>query len=239
VTSVKQNSKSLNGAGSVIKKQDSKIGGRKTNMLDFIEVNTHSSIKIIDKKIIYVDPFQITNELHDADIILITHEHFDHYSTNDICKVMKSDTVIVYPESMEDTRDLGLTEKRVNTCTSFSVYDIKMQTVPAYNNFKFYHLKRSGWVGYIIDSEQHGRIYIAGDTDIHPINKAVKCRIAMLPIGGTYTMNAKQAAEFANILKPEYVIPIHYGNLIGSFEDADIFASKVNEGIKTVIKITG
>ena len=175
-------------------------------MLDFIEVNIHSSIRITDKKIIYVDPFQITNETHDADIILITHDHFDHYSTDDISKVMKSDTVIVYPESMDDTKDLGLTEERVAPCTAFSVYDIKMETVPAYNILKPYHLKRSGWVGYIINSEKHGRIYIAGDTDIHPINKAVKCRIAMLPIGGTYTMNAKQAAQLANIIKPEYVI---------------------------------
>ncbi len=114
---------------------------------------------------------------------------------------------------------------------------IQMETVPAYNKFKPFHPKSKGWVGYIINSEEHGRIYIAGDTDITDENQKVQCRIAMLPIGGTYTVDAKQAAKLANTIRPEYVIPIHYGSVAGKPEDADTFQQLVGSGIQVVLKV--
>lgn len=206
-------------------------------MLDFITVNTHSSIRIDEGKIIYIDPFKMNEESHDADIILITHSHFDHYSPEDIHKVMKSDTIIVCPKSMNEASELGIEVKKVSPNEKLEVQGINIETVPAYNVMKPFHPKKNGWVGYIIDSPEHGRIYIAGDTDINEDNKQVNCDIAMLPVGGTYTMNAKKAAELANTIRPKYAIPIHYGSVAGSPEDGEKFSKAVDSGIEVVIKI--
>lgn len=206
-------------------------------MLDFITVNTHSSIRIDERKIIYIDPFKITEESHDADIILITHSHFDHYSVEDIRKVMKSDTVIVCSESMNEVSEFGIEVKKVSPNEKLEVQGINIETVPAYNKMKPFHPKKNGWVGYIIDSTEHGRIYIAGDTDINEDNKQVKCDIAMLPAGGVYTMNAKEAAKLANTLRPKYAIPIHYGSVAGNADDGEKFSNAVDSDIEVVIKI--
>lgn len=206
-------------------------------MLDFITVNTHSSIRIDEGKIIYIDPFKITEESHDADIILITHSHFDHYSVEDIRKVMKSDTVIVCPESMNEASELGIEVKTVAPNEKLEVQGISIEAVPAYNKMKPFHPKKNGWVGYIIVIPEHGRIYIAGDTDINEDNKQVKCDIAMLPAGGVYTMNAKEAAKLANTIRPKYAIPIHYGSVVGSADDGEKFSNAVDSGIEVVFKI--
>ena len=206
-------------------------------MLDNITVNTHSSIRIADKRVIYIDPFKIVDAPHDADIILITHSHFDHFSPEDIRRVVKPDTVLVCPESMHEADSLGLTVKKVGKRDKYEVCGIEIETVPAYNKLKPFHPKSKGWVGYIINSETHGRIYIAGDTDITEENQQVQCRIAMLPIGGTYTVDAKQAAKLANILRPEYVIPVHYGSVAGKPEDADTFQKYVDSDIRVVLKV--
>ncbi|MBO4878179.1 MAG: MBL fold metallo-hydrolase [Ruminococcus sp.] len=206
-------------------------------MLDFITINTHSSIRIDEGIIIYCDPFRITEEKHDADIILITHSHFDHFSPEDISKVMKPDTVIVCPKSVKEADDTGLDVIRVSTDEVLEVKGIKLETVPAYNKLKPFHPKSNGWVGYIISSPEHGRIYIAGDTDMTDENSRVKCDIAMLPAGGTYTMNARKAADLANTICPKYAIPIHYGSVAGSPEDGEVFRNAVNSGIDVVIKI--
>ncbi|MCR5729493.1 MAG: MBL fold metallo-hydrolase [Ruminococcus sp.] len=206
-------------------------------MLDFITVNTHSSIRINDEKVIYIDPFRITEESHDADIILITHSHYDHFSPDDIKKVMKQETVLVCPESMKEADDMGLEVVRVSTSDKIEVLGISIETVAAYNKLKPFHPKSNGWVGYIINSSANGRIYIAGDTDLTSENQNVKCDIAMLPVGGTYTMNFKKAAKLANIIKPEYAVPIHYGSVTGSPEDGENFHKLVDSEIKVVIKI--
>lgn len=179
----------------------------------------------------------MNEESHDADIILITHSHFDHYSIEDIRKVMKSDTVIVCPQSMNETAELGIEMKKVSPDEKFELQGINIKTVPAYNKMKPFHPKKNGWVGYIIDSPEHGRIYIAGDTDINEENKQVKCDIAMLPAGGIYTMNAKEAAKLANTIRPKYTIPIHYGSVAGSPGDGEKFSKAVDSSIEVVIKI--
>ncbi|MBQ8921604.1 MAG: MBL fold metallo-hydrolase [Oscillospiraceae bacterium] len=206
-------------------------------MLDFITVNTHSSIRIADKKVIYIDPFKKPNAPHDADIILITHSHFDHLSPEDIRRVMKPDTVLVCPKSVTEADGLGLTVQKVNPQEAFEIGGIRFETVPAYNKLKPFHPKAKGWVGYIISSETNGRIYIAGDTDMTEENSRVQCRIAMLPIGGTYTVDAKHAAKLANALRPEFVIPVHYGSVVGKPEDAETFQKYTDSGIQVVLKV--
>lgn len=207
-------------------------------MLDFITVNTHSSIRIADERIIYIDPFKITAEPHDADIILITHDHFDHYSPEDIRKVMNPDTVIVMPAKMRGADNFGLTTKPVSAEDSITVKGISIETIPAYNKLKPFHPKSKGWVGYIINSKENGRIYIAGDTDLTDENSRVKCDIAMLPAGGTYTMNARKAAELANTIRPRYAIPVHYGSVAGKMENGEDFKAAIGSGIEVVLKLS-
>jgi L-ascorbate metabolism protein UlaG (beta-lactamase superfamily) len=207
------------------------------SMLDYITINEHSSIRIDEGKIIYCDPYNIKDAANDADIILLTHDHYDHYSPEDIRKVMKSDTVVVCPTSVTVPQRYGLTMKQVSTDDKFEVLGVSFETVPAYNIEKPYHPQSNGWVGYIIDSPEHGRIYIAGDTDITPENKQIKCDIALIPAGGTYTTDAEQAAKLANIIRPKYAIPIHYGTVAGSPADGERFRKAVDSSIEVVIKL--
>lgn len=207
-------------------------------MLDFITVNTQSSIRIQDDKVLYFDPFKITDTPHDADIILITHSHFDHWSPEDIRKVMKPDTILVCPQSLTEAKSLGLSFQTVVPNESYSVSGVNFRTIPAYNLTKPFHPKNEGWVGYLLHSPTKGDIYIAGDTDMTAENQKVRCQIAFLPIGGTYTMNAVEAAELADIIQPEYVIPIHYGSIVGKPNDAVKFTKVLTENIKTVHKLT-
>ena len=206
-------------------------------MLDFITINEQSSIRIDEEKVIYSDPYNISGAPHDADIILITHSHFDHYSPDDIRKVMNPGTVVVCPSSMTEPQELGLTVKQVTAGEKFEVLGVRFEAVPAYNTGKPFHPGSNGWLGYIIDSPDHGRIYIAGDTDITPDNKQVKCDIALIPAGGTFTTDAVQAAELVNTIRPKYAIPIHYGTVVGSPEDGEIFRKAVDSGTEVVIKL--
>ncbi len=206
-------------------------------MLDFIEINTHSSIRIALSQVIYIDPFRIGSAPHDADLILITHSHYDHLSPEDIGRVMKPETLLVCPESVTEADALAPAVQKVGAAEQFQVNGIAMETVPAYNRLKPFHPRSKGWVGYIISTAEHGRIYIAGDTDLTDENSRVQCRIAMLPIGGTFTADAKQAAKLANIIRPEFVIPVHYGSVAGKPEDADTFAQLVDRGIQVVRKV--
>lgn len=207
---------------------------------DHIEVLTHSSIRITGAYTIYVDPFHVVDAANDADYILITHDHFDHFSQEDIAKVMKEGTILVVPEKMkEQASSIKIPNGRLVTVTQNDVIEIEglqIETIPAYNNIKPFHPKKAGWVGYILDLPE-GKVYIAGDTDVTEENKNVSCDVAMVPIGGTFTMNAKKAAELVNIIKPQVAIPIHYGNVTGSKSDEEVFSSNVDENIKVEIKM--
>lgn len=204
-------------------------------MLENVEVLYHSSIKIKDNKIIYIDPFKITENYNDADLIFITHDHYDHYSEEDIDKVINNDSIIIAPEELL-TKLLRKGIKQSNIITvEPGEYDmvqgIKFETVNAYNTNKPFHPKENGWVGYIIEFKGI-RYYIAGDTDITEENKQVKCDVAFVPVGGTYTMNYSEAAELINIIKPKIAVPIHYGSIVGTKQDAINFINLLNENIQ-------
>ena len=210
-------------------------------MIDKIEVLTHSSIRIrSDQGTIYVDPFQIKEEIHDADYVLITHPHYDHFSIEDIRKVIKDSTVIVAPESMiddaeefaHDVKDIVGVRPGVTT----NVNGLELEAIPAYNTIKPFHPRRAEWVGYIITVEST-RIYISGDMGLTKDARQVRCDIAMVPVGGTFTMDARKAADLINTINPEYAIPTHYGTLVGRKNDGKTFASLVKETIKVVEKI--
>lgn len=155
-------------------------------MLAGIEVLCHSSIRIEKPFTIYIDPYKIKNELHDADIIFCTHTHTDHFSEEDILKVKKDSTIFVGTEDMLiELMKLGFSEenfKCVEPGKSYEVLGVNFETVPAYNLEKQYHLKENNWVGYVLElNDIH--YYIAGDTDLTPEAKSVSCDVAFVPVG--------------------------------------------------------
>lgn len=209
-------------------------------MLENVQVLCHSSILINKGKAIYIDPFRIKETYNDADIIMITHEHYDHYSEEDIQKVRKEDSIIVVPIDLaEKVINIGFNQENivlVEPNKRYNVGTIKIQTIPSYNIGKKFHPKENNWVGYILEIEGI-RYYVPGDTDITEENKEVKCDVAFMPVGGTYTMNSKEAAELTNEIKPKVVVPIHYGEVVGSNQDAIDFASRISKEIKCEILI--
>ena len=209
-------------------------------MLENVQVLCHSSILIKKGKVIYIDPFRIRETCNDADIIMITHDHYDHYSEEDIEKIRKEGTKIVLPIGLEEKAiNIGFKEENiilVEPNKQYNVEQIKIETIPSYNIGKKFHPKENNWVGYILEIEGI-RYYVPGDTDITEENKEVKCDVAFMPVGGTYTMNSKEAAELANEIKPKVVVPIHYGEVVGSNQDAIDFASRISKEIKCEILI--
>lgn len=206
-----------------------------------IEVLCHSSIRIESEgKVIYSDPFKIEKESHNADIILITHSHYDHFSEEDILKVKNEKTkILVTSDLLERTLELGFKQEDITVVIpnySYTTLDIEVDAIPAYNINKQFHPKENNWVGYILKLEGKG-VYIAGDTDITEENKRVKCDIALLPIGGTYTTTYQEAAELANIINPELVIPMHYGDIVGEKEYGIKFKELIKDSIKIEIHI--
>ena len=205
-----------------------------------LTVNCQSSIKITGEKIIYFDPLKV-EESHDADLILITHSHWDHFSKEDILKIKKETTKIIAPkDSKEEILTLGFTESNiyiVEPDEEFSLHSILIKTVPAYNKSKTFHPKENKWLGYVVKIEDT-IYYVMGDTDALEENKNITCDVLCIPIGGTYTMNATEAAEFTNILNPKKVIPIHYGLVVGTEYDLDTFKQLLNKKIEVEEKIT-
>lgn len=210
-------------------------------MTNTIDVFTQNSIRIRDeRKTIYIDPFKIQEVHHDADLIFITHDHFDHFSPEDIAKVSQPGTVLIVPEKMKtkaaEVADLVGRIETVSPNMSYTIEGISFETVRAYNNLKPFHPKRADWVGYIIESGGK-RVYIAGDTDLTKDAREVKCDVALVPVGGTYTMDAKKAAELVNLIKPEVAIPVHYGGTVGTREDAEVFRAYVEPPVEVQVKM--
>ena len=207
-------------------------------MLENIEVLYHISIRINKEKTIYIDPFKIDRNYNDADIVFITHDHYDHYSEEDIDKVINENTTIIIPEELlTKLLKKGINKNAIITVEpneKYVVQGIKFETIPAYNTNKTFHPKKNGWVGYIIIINGI-RYYIAGDTDITEENKKVKCDVAFVPVGGTYTMDFKEAANLINEIKPKIAIPIHYGSVVGTEQDAIDFIRLLHPEIKGII----
>lgn len=205
-----------------------------------ISINAHSSIRIQGTKTVLFDPFGLWEESHDADIICITHDHYDHFSPEDIAKASKDETVIVLPFScVQQAIRKGFRREQlipVECRSSYTVKGVEIRTVPAYNKAKAFHPEKNGWVGYVItmDSET---VYVAGDTDALEENTAIRCDTALVPVGGTYTMDPQEAAAFINALRPKTAIPTHYGSIVGSAADGEVFCGLVDPSLRTERKL--
>lgn len=209
-------------------------------MLENIQVLNHNGIKFNKEKVIYTDPFQLKNHYHDADIILITHSHYDHFSEEDIEKVKNKDTTICVTEDLYDkTVALGFLKDKiiiVKPNQTYQILGIEVKTIPAYNRNKKFHPKESNWVGYLLNL-QDTLYYIAGDTDMTEENKKVNCDVAFVPVGGTYTMDCIEATQLVSHIKPSIAVPVHYGSVVGEEKDAKMFVQNLEEGIEGKILI--
>jgi len=183
----------------------------------------HDTFKITGEKVMYTDPFKV-KKADIADIILITHEHYDHCSPDDIKKLQGPKTVIVAPADCASKLKGNI--KIVKPGDMIHVSGIRIEVVPSYNTNKQFHTKDRGWVGYIFTVAGE-RIYLAGDTDYIPEMKTFRADIALLPVSGTYVMTADEAVQAALDIKPKIAIPMHYGSIVGSGGDARKFAEKL------------
>ena len=196
-------------------------------MYEEVQVLTHSSIRIAGNQIIYFDPFHVEEETRDADIICVTHEHFDHYSPEDLAKVKNAATILVCPKSMKDS---------LSNSDELEINGVRIQAVPAYNIGKQFHPQQNQWVGYLVTMNEV-TYYIAGDTDINEDVKKIQCDVAMIPVGGTYTMTAEEAAELAEMIHPKAAVPTHYGSVAGKAEDGQIFVDMLKDEINVMLKM--
>ena len=199
-----------------------------------IEVIHHASIKLTGEKTIYIDPYDIAEDIHDADYIFITHDHYDHYDEKSIEKVKNNNTKIIVPLCLKDKKhDLLIEGYRM-----YQIDDIKFYTIPSYNIDKDYHPREKYYVGYNILLE--GKYYyIMGDTDLTEEAQQVKADVCFIPIGGKFTMDVNEAAEYINKTNPKKAIPIHYGKIVGDVSLGEEFKNKVKDSIEVELLIKG
>ena len=200
-------------------------------MLENIEFLGHATFKIKGSKLIYTDPYQIDDE-ESADIILISHSHFDHLSIEDIKKICNRNTTIVAStDCIESLKGLPGYTIGLLPFQNANVNGVHIDAVPAYNINKTFHPKENNWNGYVFELDGL-RYYHPGDTDKIPEMNQIKADIVFLPVGGTYTMDYKEAASLVSIICPKKAIPMHYGSIVGKKEDAEIFAKLCNCEVK-------
>jgi len=189
-------------------------------MLSNVKWPGHATLLFNAEKIIYIDPYQLKGNPPKADLILITHDHYDHLSETDIEKIRTKDTIIVMPASTKKTVHGNV--RTIKTGEIFKFCDITVEAVPSYNTNKNFHPKSARNVGYILTINDI-RYYHAGDTDVIPEMANFNVDVAFLPVGGTYTMTPAEAADAVRLIKPKVAVPIHYNSIVGSMEDAKTF----------------
>ena len=206
---------------------------RKEAVMDItIQWLGHASFRIChEDKVIYIDPWKLKESAGDATLVLVSHSHYDHYSPEDIAKVSGPDTKLIASADVIAKAKAG---EAILPGLTVALEGIWLKGVPAYNPDKQFHPKASNWVGFVIEIGTK-RIYYAGDTDLTEEMKVLKdIDVALLPVGGTYTMDAKEAAEATRHIKPKLAIPYHWGDIVGGRNDAEQFAESAACEVKVL-----
>ena len=183
----------------------------------------HDCFRIDGSKTVYIDPYNIEPGKK-ADLVLVTHDHFDHCSPEDVEKIMQPETIVATEK--DSAKKLSGNVKTVKPGDSLAIDDVKIEAVPAYNINKDFHPKANDWLGFVLEMDGV-RIYHAGDTDFIPEMETLNVDIALLPVSGTYVMTADEAVKAALAIEPGIAVPMHYGAIVGDSNDALTFKAKL------------
>ena len=186
----------------------------------------HATFLAKGSKTVYTDPYILPANPEKADIILITHDHFDHCAPEKVKRIQKEETVIV--ATADCLPKLSGNKMAILPGQEKEIMGATVRAIPAYNSSKSFHPRSSNWVGYLFTLDGT-TVYIAGDTDFIPEMNGLKPDIALLPIGGTYTMNIDEAVQATAAIAPKTVVPMHYGTFDGIHADPNEFRRKMNE----------
>jgi len=192
----------------------------------------HASFEICSgDTTIYIDPWKISESGHAADIVLVSHSHYDHYSAEDIAKVSKAETKLIASADVIKAHKDG---QAIASGETIDLGDVKIIATAAYNPEKQFHPKSNNWVGFIVAIDSK-RIYYAGDTELIEEMKDIEnIDLALLPVGGTYTMDPQQAAQATKLIKPAIAIPYHWGDIVGSRKDAEDFMQSTETKVQII-----
>jgi L-ascorbate metabolism protein UlaG (beta-lactamase superfamily) len=201
-------------------------------MIENITWLGHAAFRIDGPPTVYIDPFELPDGVPPTDLVLITHGHHDHYSPEDLAMIVQEGTLVVStPEVVRQVKGKG---QAVQAGDKLSVKGIALEVVPAYNLNKHFHPGQAGHVGFIVTVGGQ-RIYHSGDTDVIPEMDGLQVDIALLPVGGKYTMTAEEAAQAVRRIKPRVAIPMHYGAIVGTVADAQRFKKLCPPEVEVVI----
>ncbi len=196
-------------------------------MLENIHWLGHDSFRLDGTSTVYIDPWKLPSDAVPAGLILITHDHFDHFSPPDIARVATPQTTLIGPASVTAEVE-GVAALTLRAGETANVGGVTVTAVPAYNLDKFrrpgevFHPPAAGGLGYIVELDGR-RIYHAGDSDAIPEMGDVRCDVALLPVSGTYVMTAEEAAEACRMISAAVVVPMHFGDIVGTAADAARF----------------
>ncbi len=189
----------------------------------------HATIRInASDLLIFIDPYDI-KERAKSDLVMVSHEHFDHCSLDDLRKVTVKRTHLVGPPKVQSVlRRVTSHVHMIEVGQEIEVLGVKIEAMPAYNVNKEFHPKSAGGLGYVFEVDGK-RIYYAGDTDLIPEMEGLNVDVAILPVGGVYTMDAEEAARAFEIIGAQEGIPMHYGSIIGTGADGEKFRRLIGQ----------
>jgi L-ascorbate metabolism protein UlaG (beta-lactamase superfamily) len=185
----------------------------------------HASFRIEGSRTIYIDPWQLKDSPPQADVILITHEHYDHCSPEDVAKISGPNTIIVTEKDSQ--AKLSGDIRVMAPGDHIMIHDIEIDAIPAYNIDKQFHPKSRDWIGFVF-SMDGTRFYHTGDTDCIPEMETIQTDVAFIPVSGTYVMDVDDALKAVEMIEPTLAIPMHWGKIVGSMEDAVNFKQRAS-----------
>lgn len=197
-------------------------------LLAGVEWLGHASVRIRDALTVYIDPWELKGDQPRADVVLITHGHYDHLSPSDVRKVAGPDTVVVAPADCGEKLREGMPDLKFVAAAAgkpLEARGLPILPVAAYNIGKRFHPREAGGLGYRVQFPGRS-IYHAGDTDDTPELRGVRTDLLLIPVGGTYTLTASEAAAVARAIGPRLAVPLHWGKIVGSVEDARLFRTQ-------------